>query len=375
MLLEKGKVPAIYKELHYTFNQTLFYSSNSKNNNPNPGTTNCIAFPSFLTPKFTNPNEYRIKKIKQKYLDGFGIIINDDIKEINQYLAQHFNKNSRSPILKKMRRLENCFNISYKIFYGHITKETYDNIMQITHAMLVRRFEQKSDSNFILDNWQKYYHQFFPLINKKMASLFVIYSNQEPIQISINYHHKKTFFAYIPAYNIDFSQFGLGNIAVYKQLEWCIKNGYNYLDMGNGDYDYKVRWCNYNYSTETHIYYNKKLGLAQLQANILFRKIQIINILKDIKHSNILSSVSSKKYENKRPYTIKNIDSSTLTLNKLTKLDIFDNIAHTSIKKPIYDFLYKQQDHINNISVYQMDNEKNTFVIKGKTETIKVIIP
>src|SRR5690606_9401311 len=122
---------------------------------------------------------------------------------------------------------------------------------------LTKRFEQRNDTNHILINWERYKNILFPLINEKKASIFVIYNNESPIQISINFHYGKTFFAHIPAYDVDYAPYGLGNTAVYKQLEWCIENNYEYLDMGNGYLEYKKRWCNYQYDLETHIFYKK----------------------------------------------------------------------------------------------------------------------
>ncbi|MFB9057595.1 GNAT family N-acetyltransferase [Mariniflexile ostreae] len=383
-LLEDHTVPPLYKTLTYGFNGALFYQNTASKLSPkdkNIGLQVHIAFPKFLKPEIHGETQgVDFKTIEQHQQDCFGIVIAPEITDINQYLNAHFNKNSRTPIIKKMKRLEHCFHIHYKVFYGDITQKNYTYLMALAHGMLLRRFQQRQDDNFILRDWEKYHSILYPLILEKKASLFVIYNGTEPIQISINFHFGKTFFAYIPAYNIDYAQFGLGNTAVYKQLEWCIANHYVYLDMGNGDLEYKKRWCNYHYVLETHIFYRTKNIRSRLSANKAFYKIKLKNIVKDVLKSELYNKIKLK-FPINRPnishlktesYTIKNITSiQDFKPDVLLEIDFKNHCDYPQIiNKPIYDFLYKTQEHLDNIIVYKIKNQNNCIIIKGKTKAI-----
>ena len=52
----------------------------------------------------------------------------------------------------------------------------------------------------------------------------------------------------------------------------------------------------------------------------------------------------------------------------------FNNEAFKYIKKPVYDFLYINTENINDISVYKVNKEVYTYIIKGKKNKIKIEI-
>ena len=378
-LLEKHQIAPGYKTLRYSFNDAPFYETET---NTLPETSQVIiAFPTFLKPTFQN-DSFKTKKIVQKYLDSYGITIAPTITNIDHYVNAHFSKSSRTPILKKMKRLESCFNIRYQVYYGEISKETYTSIINKTHAMLVRRFNQRNDNNFILNNWKKYEALLFPLINDRKASVFVIYNEDTPIQVSINFHYQKTFFAYIPAYDIDYAQFGLGNTAVYKQLEWCIENNYAYLDMGNGDYDYKKRWCNYHYQLETHIQYKSSSLRHRLLATKELNIIKLKNGIKTGINSPFYAKIK-KVIATKTPlndsfscsnYTIENLNEGVLHKNDaLQAIDLKKTTDFQELKKPLCDFLYTTKCHSDTVTIHKIINETHTFLITGGSSSIKVI--
>lgn len=374
-LVETHQIPKAYKKLSFKFNNKAFF--NSKANCAKgilPKVETYIAFPGFLTPQF-HSNQFKAKCIEQKNQECFGIILSPEIKNTQEYLVQNLSKNSRSPILKKKKRLEACFNITYKVFYGNINKDEYDRLMNTAHAMLVRRFEQRNDSNFILKNWNKYLEILYPLINQNKASFFVIYNENTPIQISINFHYNKTFFAYIPAYNIDYAQFGLGNTAVFKQLEWCIENNYEYLDMGNGDLEYKVRWCNYQYSLETHIIYLKSNFIARIKALKPIYRVKLINFIKTLKNLKQNKTQNTKTFNKIPPeYIIKPIDdiASIEKHNNLKEINFFETHTTKHLSKIICDFIYAEKEHLNKIKIYSILNSSN-YIVKTPNKGINIL--
>jgi len=383
-LFEKHQISNCYKRLCYTFNNASFYESPGINEEilkKQPLVETNVAFPKFLNPEFNNyNNQLGYKKINQKYQNCYGIIIPTDLKNPTEYLHSKFSSNSRIRILKKMRRLENSFNISYKVFYGKIDESDYKFIMGKTHKMLARRFEQKNDTNFVLNSWEKYLNLLYSLINEKKASLFVIYSDNTPIQVSINFHFQKTLFFYILAHNIDYSQFGLGNISVFKGIEWCIKNNYDYLDMGNGELDYKKRWCNHHYVLETHIHYKKDNLLAKVLAIKELNTIKIKNVLKTIINSHYYNKIKSIIFKNTSENNDNYLFYNTFKLNNLNnysnknllEIDFKNESAFHFLHKSIWDFLYATTEHINNIMVFKVTDENDVFIIKGANSILKV---
>jgi hypothetical protein len=379
-LLEKHHIPSAYNALWYDFNNTLVYKAEATKTS-HISVQKWIAFPTFLRPDI-NDALFKTKKSVQKFQDSFGIIIPPNCTHIGEYLNKQFSKSSRSPILKKMKRLESCFNIRYRVYYGEISMETYTQIMDKTQAMLVRRFKQRNDNTFVLNQWNRYKTLFFPLINEKKASLFVIYNDDTPIQVSINFHYKETFFAYIPAYDIDYAAFGLGNTAVYKQLEWCIENHYAYLDMGNGDYEYKKRWCNYQYQLETHIHYKPNNVLNLLWANKELTRIKTTNILKTLIHNpfyqkmkyQVLVKPSANDELPYEHYAIENLTGTdAINSDTLQPMDLKQTTNFQALKKPLYDFLYNTKDHISAVWVYKIVHETDAYLIKGATSIQKVV--
>ena len=372
-IIEKNLILNYYESLYYSFNKKDRVYNSSEIDSPvikNGYVASIIAFPQFLHPNFIDQNLIRIKKITQKKQESFGIIVDKNYTNTDDHLRAHFSKSSRAPIVKKMKRLESCFNIDYKIFFGEMTKEEYDFIMGCSHKMILKRFELLKETNFFLSNWNTYYNSILQLVRLKKASILVIYDGDSPIQVSINFHFNKIFFAVIPAFDVDYSKFGLGNIAIYKQLDWCIKNGYDYLDMGNGDLEYKVRWCNHSYSLETHVLHEKRSLLPYFIALIEINKIRIKNILKSLNVDDYLKRLKLKLNKeigvsNSTPrfnYIFKEIEKLPRDKNLLS-INVNDPVFE-NFKKPLYDYLFARRENIKDTVLLKID--KNSFIIKGK---------
>lgn len=108
--------------------------------------------------------------------------------------------------------------------------------METLRAMLINQY---NDGNMALNSWKGYYRTALALVNKKKASLFLIYYDTKSIQTSLNYHNVQILFLSIPSYDIDYLRPGLRNIPLLKILEWCTTNRYRVLDMGFGTFDHK----------------------------------------------------------------------------------------------------------------------------------------
>ena len=117
------------------------------------------------------------------------------------------------------------------------------------------------------------------LINKNKASLYVAYNGEKPIFISLNYHFDKILFGYVSSYDIDYGKFSLGQICIYKHIEWCLSNGYIMFELGWGDLEYKKWWSNNTYTFKSEVIYPKRSPLAYVLAHYYGYKTELIAYL------------------------------------------------------------------------------------------------
>tara|TARA_R110002167_G_scaffold303072_1_gene507379 strand:+ start:547 stop:1719 length:1173 start_codon:yes stop_codon:yes gene_type:complete len=358
-----------YSTLRNNINDTLFYVSKQKDsleNLPDKGTSISL-FPSYLHPTFFNENLINIIKIPQKKINGYAIKINES-RDVKTFIHNQYKKKFKDNILNSLSKLENCFTPVYKLYFGEIPLKEYDFLMRTLKGMLTARFNQRGDSAHTLQNWDYYKNTSFESINSKNASLFVIYANGEPVQISLNHHYKDVMFISIPSYDINFSKFSLGNISIYKLLEWCIKNEYTLLDLAYGDLEYKRRWCNYIYAFEHHILYPKNTLFVAIIANIEASIIRLKNTLKsknmDVFITKLKAMAKGKPSFNEAPkFELSQIPE--IQPNGLMPIDLKKE-NRSWLKKAVNDFLYLNKEHINDIEIYKLLNRENLYIIKGK---------
>jgi hypothetical protein len=328
-----------------------------------------------LVPDYLNikTNERLIeKKVFQKH--GYGINLNN-CKSANEYLQNHCRTNFRGNIRRSLKKIESCFNINYKMFFGNISHEDYTFLMSKFHEMLSKRFQQRNDKNLILENWEFYETNAFNLINKKEASLFVIYNEKEPIACSLNFHYKNIFYFAIPTFNIDYYKFAPGNIVIYKNIDWCIINNYSFFDMGYGGFENKLNWCNTTYLFENHILFKSLNALGYIYTIMLKYKYKLFNYLIDKNINGLVRNLTNfvKKRKPYKPLSYElitvNDDYDLKNMNLLDVID-FNTKKFEFLNKPIYDYLYKNCENIKNITVYKFNNEQNTFLISGKNHKL-----
>lgn len=321
-------------------------------------------FPNYLTPK-TDPN-YSVIPVYQK--SGYAINLYE-FNTIDDFLKS--TKTSFKKVtLRSVKRLESCFNISYKMFYGKIEESYYFELMEALYIMIQKRFTQRNGRNKVLENWDYYLQFAYQSIIDKKASLFVILNNNEPIEISLNFHCDNIMYSAISSFNLDYSKFSLGNIEIYKQLEWCMINNIVLFDMGYGDFEYKIRWSNYKYDFETHIISLKNSLLSHLIATYFKHKYSLINYLikKNIKDKLYVYFDIFKKEEKKQINIEYELIKTELLPTSIRPCD-YNKKEFTFLKKPIFDFLYSFQENINDISIFKNEDTQNSYIIIGKKNT------
>ena len=318
--------------------------------------------------------------INNKIFQKKGYAINlDSSANVEHYIKSQLNKSARKNFIRSLNRLESCFNIKYKVFYGHITNEDYQYYMEVFYKMLHTRFQQRNDRNLVLENWNYYLETIFDLLNKKKASFFLITNNSGVIAFSINYHFDNICYSSIASFDSNYYKFSLGNTIIYKLSEWCIVNNLKTLDLGYGDFTHKRLWCNTTYAFENHIVYSPNNYIAIAYAIYIKNKYKVINYLisKNINvfYNKIKSFFIGKKMQDAKSliFNIETTQLSFFDFNNLIIVD-FNQDQYSFLKKTIYDFLYTKQEHISDVSAYKTQEKPSVFFIKGKLNHIKIEI-
>ncbi|WNH10232.1 GNAT family N-acetyltransferase [Thalassobellus suaedae] len=378
--IQNGEFPECYEEVTIQ-NKSYETKKRIKNSSKTPYVTYVSLFPKFLTPKLSNFDEYALKSVHHYNFNGAGIYINKDKNDvIDTYLNVHFNKKTGNNIKRYINRLETSFNIQYEHNFGYISQEKYNILMFRLKEMLVKRFEQKNTNNHFLKDWNENTKNIYNLINKNKASLFVIYDEQKPISISLNYHKNNTIlFGNASTFDIDYIKFGLGHLNNYLRLDWCLQNNYMFLDLGTGITDHKKKWCNTFYDFDYHLFYKKNSILAILILYFEIFKIKIKNIIKSINLVDVILkrisgfNLSKKNKQNSIPqYNIEIIDALSIIDTSLEVINIHSK-EYEAIRLPTYNYLYSSKENINEVSVFKIKSKSHTYLIRGKKNTIKII--
>ncbi|MGB5357077.1 MAG: GNAT family N-acetyltransferase [Eudoraea sp.] len=315
------------------------------------------------------------KLFKVYYLDGFLVNLKEFIN-LDSYIKAQFGSKSRSNLRKFVNRLETCFDIRYEMYYGEITNKKFHFLMNALEKMISRRFLQRGDTHESLKNWDDYINSTYSMILEKKASLFVIYDGDKPIYICLNYHHQNILFFNIPSYDIDYSKFRLGSIAIMKLLDWCFSNNYTILDLSYGNLDYKHKWCNSKYIFEHHVIYNKRKVHIQFKAFIIAWILRLKAFLKkrkiDLFYHKIVGkqkrSINKKGTFKEINFTSKEITKQTFNDLSTSQIDInCDDFAF--LRKTVYDLQYLNFEFTADIKVYKLNTNPNEFVVLGLNKT------
>lgn len=301
---------------------------------------------------------------KYNYFEGFACNLNGFLN-VQDYLTQQQGIKTKKNLNRRIKKLEKCFPITYKVFQGNIAQDIYFDLMASLKSMITIRFKQRNITHGDLGDWDFYTNTCYDLITSKKACLYVIYNGDKPISISINYLSNTIFESAISSYDINYAKFGIGNILVYKKIEWCFENGYTLLNMRWGDYPYKREWCNNVYTYQSHITFNKGSIKNYIKAFFIFLK--NIFVLFIIKNKSLINKLNPLNKENKTSiigiennYVVIDDYSKKIQKNKVLNLN---GKEYHFIKKALIDFQYASNETSENIKIYPQNN--NLFFIEG----------
>lgn len=382
-LFEKGTFPTVVDNVFYS-------NDNSEMQRPqeSPDTTmldvNGLFYinnvPDYLDLKLKPGYRSRIFPLTKGFMADLSAYV-----DISDYLKANLKPRLRTAVKSNIRRLELSFNITYNVFYGEIGQGEYDSLVNCLYHFILRRFDELQEENARIDEWERFHQLFLPLIRQKKASLFVIYNDGKPINISLNYHYDKIFFYAIPGFDIDYSKFGLGHIMLYKQIEWCFQNNYKHFDMSMGDLDYKRQWCTNDYYFERYLIYrptsipelilaqtivvSNKMKLYLKSKNIHLIYHRLLRFIKGIKP--ITKKETSPELRNTQAHTIplESVDLRNYTLHQID----FKNEKYAFLLRHIYDYLFTQQLPINDLIVYEIQPYRE-YILYGPATKLKLIL-
>ena len=368
----KRSVPPFYSNVHNnTTDLPIIFESESDAPNPNKG----LHYVTFIPPYVKTVAN---KSLKYKSLYQFVGFLADlkPYESLEAYMNHQFGAKSRSKIRAYCKRLDTCFNTRYELYHGSIEKSDYHAIIDALERMVKRRFNQRGEEHQAEKDWAYYKETTYQFILDKKASLFVIYDNDKPIDICLNYHYDKIMLNYIRTFDIDYGKFRLGYIDIFKQLEWCFENNYEIFDLSAGVFSYKKQWCNVTYKFRNDIVFNKTAVFNTCFGYFAFALLKLKlfltnkNIIKDKANSNRdVSNSSSNAVEN----VLINFKQTEQKVTEITddfcKIDIEQN-DYAFLRQTIYEYLYLNFENKNTVVIYKLNNMPNSYYICGKNNFI-----
>lgn len=320
-----------------------------------------------------------LRLIKLFQYKGFLMNISS-FKDYEEYIRSQFNSKNRREFKSNIRRLEDCFNIKYSFLHGNISKTDFDIAFNHFYKLLNKRFSDKQTNYHHLSEtkWNFYKELVFEMLQNKQASLLIIYSDDIPIGITLNFHSENILFETITVFDPDYYKFSIGKTSIIKLLEWCFENNYKISDFSKGDFDYKHKWANYEYDFNYHIFYDSSSLKSILTAKFvelffktkLFLREKNINLL----YRKCIYFVNDKLKRNNDP----GLKYKTEKIDNFMNSDDFKLIDYTENKfsyllQSLYVFMYANPEPIKNIRVYQDSKSVKTFIIKGSKKAQKLI--
>ena len=366
-LEDKYQLPKIFKSIKCSDTRKVVYS----NEVPRailrgPYFYHITHVPDYLKAEIKESPSLMAKK--RHMVKGYGIDLND-INSVDSYLRKNYKRGFKN-IKRSMNRLESSYPISYQWYFGNGIKRTdYHLLMDALYSMIKKRFEERREESKQLTDWSLTVEKTYELILKKRASIFVIYENKKPLNISINYHRDSIFYSAISSYDINYSKFGLGHIDIFKQIEWCINNRYSFFDFGWGEMEYKHNWSNKAYDFEQYIVYDQRWLFIRILAKMLEIKVKVKNYLISKKIHVVVKNIKKwiliTFFPVSRPEIYRFFDIQQHYLeSELEPLDL-NNTNKSFNRRILNDFLYLYKEHINNVKVFKIRHCKNQYIIMG----------
>ncbi len=293
------------------------------------------------------------------------------------YFREAFGTRSRSNLRRYRNRLENCFDIAYRDYYGAIETAEYNRLFETLEELLVRRFREKGEDNYELQHLGHFQAVLRDMILDKKAHLFVIYHGRKPISIRINMFRDKMAFYIISGYDIDYSKFHLGFIDMAMSIQWMFANGFQRYDLLKGYGYYKKKWTRDSYFCQDCYFYDKTKPVASavvrlmaLRARLRYR---VYRWLKNQPAGRVAKSLRKtiagpRKAGGASPRVIEG-DPGEIPPEKLGReIDIENQPEFRYLRQPVYRFLFYSREAYGDIRVYTHQERDDLIFIRGSNK-------
>ena len=329
--------------------------------------------------KIDNPKGEKLKLKKVFQYEGYKTNISD-YDSLDTYLKTIYKSNSRSKLRRNINRLEACFTVNYKMYFGSISQTEFDVAFKSFYKLLEKRYNEKGKPCGELqpEIWRYYTELAYKMVNDKTASLFVIYANNKPIGVTFSYHFDNVLIEALTVFDIDFYRFNIGHTTILKMLEWSFNNNIRIFDYTQGDFEYKRRWSDRIYDTSFHILYDSKSIKSVLTARFLDSYFILKRIFREKKYNEkyhyykhkFLPNYKSEKL-NLQAFKVVVFNENDTVCKGLQQIDLqLDTMI--SQRKALYDYLYMNPEEVTNLKVFK-DHDK-LFYVQTKGEILKIFI-
>ncbi|NMH88220.1 GNAT family N-acetyltransferase [Flavivirga algicola] len=385
LFFKNKSLPAFCKKITNTLLNTTVYETNAKSISKFKNKIYYIKdIPDYFLTELDKTN-MSLKLLSAPLYQGYLINLTA-FSNLEDYLNNKLGRPRKSQLKRYRKRLDLCIAPEYKIFYGDILKEEYQNIFKELILITKRRFSQKEEFNFELPYLKLYQEMMYPLLLKKQAAIFCIYYKKKPINITLNFIDGDTIFHWNSCYNIDYQMFNLGHINMVNHLEWAYENNFKLFDMGRGDFLHKRKYVNESYIYNENIIFSSKSITAYMRVHFRILKLktryQLINFLKKINFHKLYGYYAKYKYKIVKSGDIKttqnkiDVDHNISKIPELEKLRLIDlnNEAYGFLIKPLNYFLHKTQEFVHDVTIYIDLDDDQTFYFKGTKKYQKLTV-
>lgn len=367
----KSKIPSLYVNIGRNITNGNYYKIDTNSNDYKSKVFLVYDVPTYFDVDTELTSDIKVDKIPQ--YKGFSSQL-EGFESFDDFFKSQFKAKSRYKYRRNITRLEACFDVDYKIFYGEISRDEYDFVCKYLKKNLSRRFDSLGLDNDIISKWDYYYDLMYKMILNKEGVLSVVYSDGIPVGISFSFLTDKILLFAITSFDIDYYRYNLGHTTIIKLMQWCFEKGYNVYDFSKGEYIYKDRWTNHSYDYCCHIIYDSKSLKSKIVAKTISNYFSFKQYLRDKNVNRLYYKLryifkSEKTQQQSDRFKVIKIESSELPddLNKL--VDIYSE-DYRQVRVGLFDFLYGSPEKVEQLKIYKFND---VYFVVGEKNTLKLI--
>lgn len=335
----------------------------------------------FNVAEFNPPSSSSLKLKTIFQYQGFLMDISS-FESQDDYINAQFSSKNRREFRSNMRRLEKCFNIRYDFIHEGMSTKGFELLFEQFHALLSKRFAGKQTNYHHLSpkKWNYYKELVFQMLQEKKASLLVIYNEDSPIGITLNFHADDILFETITVFDPDYYKFSIGKTSIIKLLEWCFENNYRISDFSKGDFEYKHKWSNVAYDFDYHVLYDSKSLTSRLKAKYVELYFKLKLYLRKKKVNELY-----RKYKFVSTGGFKVSQTKTYEVIKFEKIEVIDDAllkdyneinynkaSYTYLLQYVYTFAFANPEPIEHIKVFHSAKIEKQYIISGSKKAQQI---